>query len=223
VIPWLLCACLAVAGCTDVPKLPPATSAPPLQSSYLIQPGDTLSVKFIQNPELDEQPTVQPDGRISLAYAPDLQVAGHSLEETREALNQAYSKELKEPGVSVALRGPVPWHIFVGGEVAKPGQFDGIAPPPSLNQAIALAGGPLDSGDDTKIVLTRRMPGGQRKAYLVNFATGAHGKNPSADVRLADYDTLFVPKTGIGDVYKAYNQYFKQFLPNNFTLQWTVK
>jgi hypothetical protein len=26
---------------------------------------------------------------------------------------------------------------------------------------------------------------------------------------------LFVPKTGMADVYTAYNQYFKQFLPSN--------
>jgi hypothetical protein len=47
-----------------------------MQTVYLIQPGDILGdildVKFVKNPELNEQPTVQPDGRISMLYAPNL-------------------------------------------------------------------------------------------------------------------------------------------------------
>jgi protein involved in polysaccharide export with SLBB domain len=215
---WLLWACFALTACsTDVPKLPRATDAPPLQATYLIQPGDTLNVQFARNPELNEQPTVQPDGRIAMLYAPSLVVAGHSFEDARQALTEAYSKELKEPGVSVALNGPVTWHIFVGGEVTNPGQFDGTGPLPTLTQVIARAGGVLDSGDKTKVVLTRGMPGTQRKAYLVNFIKPARGKKPAGSIQLAYYDTLFVPKTGVADVYKAYNQYFLQFVPHQFS------
>jgi protein involved in polysaccharide export with SLBB domain len=86
---------------------------------------------------------------------------------------------------------------------------------PTLTQAIALAGGMRDSGDNMKVVLTRHMPGNQRKAYLVNFIKPARGKKPTRDTQLAAYDTLFVPKTGVADVFKAYNQYFLQFLPPN--------
>ena len=86
-----LLACLLLAACTDVPDLPPATSAPPMQITYLVQPGDTLDVKFVKNPELNEQPTVQPDGRISLLYAPNLLAGGHSTEELRLALDESYS------------------------------------------------------------------------------------------------------------------------------------
>src|SRR5690349_1945290 len=97
----LLWVCFGLVACTDVPKLPPGTDAPPLQSSYIIQPGDTLDVKFVKNPELNEQPTVQPDGRISMLFAPGLEVAGHSTEDARQALTEAYAKELRAPGISV--------------------------------------------------------------------------------------------------------------------------
>src|ERR1700749_4576177 len=91
---------------TDVAdNLPVARSAPPMQTVYLIQPGDQLDVKFVKNPELNEQPTVQPDGRISMMFAPSLEVAGHSTDDAREALTQAYAKELKEPAVSVGIKG----------------------------------------------------------------------------------------------------------------------
>ena len=32
--------------------------------------------------------------------------------------------------------------------------------------------------------------------------------------QLAPYDAIYVPRTGVANVYWAYNQYFKQFLPN---------
>ncbi len=210
---------LLLAACaTNVPALPPGPSAPVLQQSYLIQPGDTLDVKFVKNPELNEQPTVQPDGRISMLFAPNLEVAGHSTEDARQALSQAYSKELKEPGVSVAVKGPVLWRVYVGGEVNTPGEYSNSGPTPSLSQAIAHAGGIKDSGDAAKVVLTRLMPDGKRKAYLLNFDEAARGVSPESDIQLAAYDVLYVPKTGIADVYTAYNQYFKQFLPSNIGL-----
>jgi polysaccharide biosynthesis/export protein len=189
-----------------------------MPTAYLIQPGDTLDVKFVKNPELNEQPTVQPDGRISMLYAPNLVVGGHSTEEARNALQEAYSKELKEPGISVAIKGAVAWHIFVGGEVKTPGDFTLTGPLPSLSQAIANAGGILDSGDATKVVLVRRMPNNQKQAFLIDYDAAARGEHPDDDIQLTASDVLFVPKTGVADVYKAYNQYFKQFLPSNLGL-----
>ena len=78
-----------LAACTNVPNLPPGPSAPMVPASYMIQPGDTLDVKFVKNPELNEQPTVAPDGRISMLFAPDLEVAGESTEQARAALSAA--------------------------------------------------------------------------------------------------------------------------------------
>src|SRR5215469_5807515 len=69
---------LFLAACTDVPNLPPGPNAALVPLTYLVQPGDTLDVKFVKNPELNEQPTVAPYGRISMLYAPNIEVAGKS-------------------------------------------------------------------------------------------------------------------------------------------------
>ena len=210
---------LLLAACsTNVPNLPPGPNAAMVPQSYLVQPGDTLDVKFVKNPELNEQPTVAPDGRISMLYAPDIVAAGKSTDAVRQELTDAYAKQLKEPGVSVAIKGAVTWKVYVAGEVTTPGEIDGTGPVPSLIQAIAHAGGMLPSGDPTKVVLVRRADENQKKAYLMNYDAAARGEKPSDDVQLANYDVLFVPKTGVADVYTAYNQYFKQFLPSNIGL-----
>jgi len=209
---------LALGGCTNVPDLPAGQDAPVVPQAYLIQPGDQLDVKFVKNPELNEQPTVQPDGRISMMFAPSLEVAGHSTDEARQALAAAYAKELKDPALSVGIKGAVTWHVYIAGEVKTPGEFDGTGPLPSLSQAIAHAGGVLDTGDATKVVLVRRENMTQKKAYLMNYDAAVRGVKPADDIELAAYDVLFVPKTGVADVYTAYNQYFKQFLPSNLGL-----
>src|SRR5260370_385542 len=53
----------ALAASTIVPNnLPFGVSAPPMGSTiYLVQPGDTLDVKFVKNQKLNKQPTVNPN------------------------------------------------------------------------------------------------------------------------------------------------------------------
>jgi protein involved in polysaccharide export with SLBB domain len=212
---------LLLQGCTDVPKLPPAPVVAPPSVAYLVEPGDTLDVKFLYNPELNDQPTVQPDGRISMLFAHDLPVAGKTVEQVRQEINEAYAKELAKPGVSVALKGAAAWRITVGGEVAQPNTFSNTGPTPTLTQIITRAGGIKDTGDGTKIVLLRRV-NGKPIGYIMNFNDVSRGKLPDLDVELASYDAIYVPKTGIADVYTAYNQYFKQFLPDNLGIAYQV-
>jgi len=217
---WILGAALLY-GCSDVPKLPSAPAAQPASLAYRIQPGDTLDVKFQYNPELNDQPTVQPDGRISMLLAHDVKVGGLTTEQVRQTISDAYAQELIKPSVSVAIKGAVAWRVFVGGEVTTPNEFTGTGPAPTLTQAIALAGGLKDSGDAEKIVLLRRT-NGKAVGYMMKFAKPAKGKRPAGDVQLDTDDTLYVPKTGVANVYTAFNQYFKQFLPSGIRTGYTL-
>ena len=44
-----------------------------------------------------------------------------------------------------------------------------------------------------------------------SYASLKRAKDASADIRLAPYDVVYVPKTGIAEVYAWYNQYIQQF------------
>ena len=48
------------------------------------------------------------------------------------------------------------------------------------------------------------------------------GRDTSADVRLAPYDVVYVPKLGIAEVYKWYNQYIQQFANPSFGFSYLV-
>jgi polysaccharide export outer membrane protein len=209
-----------LAGCATVPALPEAPQVPiPVRSDaftpYYLQVGDVLAVRLMLNPELNEETTVRPDGMISTTVVGGIPAAGHTVEEVAETLRRAYSKEMQKPRLTLVVRSFAATKLYVGGEVQLPGEYDTSGGPSmSLSQAIARAGGLKISGDDGKIFIIRRPGGsGATPQFLsVRYNDVMHGRDPAADVLLASYDVVYVPKTGISEVYGFWNQYVEQFV-----------
>ena len=74
------------------------------EQEYRIQVGDQLDIKFFYNPELNEQVTVRPDGRISLQLVHEIMVAGLTPSELTDLLTKKYAPELKKPEITVIVR-----------------------------------------------------------------------------------------------------------------------
>lgn len=72
--------------------------------NYQLQAGDQLNIKFFFNPDLNEEVTVRPDGRISLQLIGEILAAGLSVDKLKDIVTQEYSQELKNPEVTVILR-----------------------------------------------------------------------------------------------------------------------
>ena len=203
------CASPKVEPLTDVAYAPAPT--------YKVQPGDVIDVKFLYSPELNEEQTVQLDGHIALSLAPDLPVQGRTLGEVRNMVMAAYAKELRDTSSVVSVKGPLQWKVYVVGEVVTPGEYISSGPPLTLTQAIARAGGLKESADSDKVVLLRR-DGPVERAYGVNFHDAVNHESPSADVQLASFDVLYVPRTGVADAALYWRQYVLQFLPPNISM-----
>lgn len=213
----LLSAVSALAACATVPKLPPAPPVPadtgqsaPLPP-YRIQVGDVLDVRLLLNPELNEEVTVRPDGRVSTTVIADEIAAGRTVSELAAALRQDYSHDLQHPRITVMVKSFAPTRVYVGGEVNNPGEFITVGPTLTLSQAISRAGGTKLSSDDGKIFIIRRGAGDRPELLSTGWEALRHAQDPAADVRLAPYDVVYVPKTGIAEVYTFYNQYIQQF------------
>ena len=81
----------------------PASAKQP--ADYLIGVGDTLDIKFMYNPELNELAVpVRPDGRISLQLANDVPAANLTPDQLRKSLAEKYASELKKPEIAVIVR-----------------------------------------------------------------------------------------------------------------------
>ncbi len=81
-----------------------------------------------------------------------------------------------------------------------------------MTQAIARAGGTLNSADASRVMVLRRGASEQGQAFVANYYAATQGGDPTQDARLAPYDVVFVPKSGAALTYKNYQQYFQQYV-----------
>jgi polysaccharide export outer membrane protein len=182
---------------------------------YRFQIGDVVDIKVMMSPELNDQAIVRPDGMISTTIASDVRAYGRTPAELQSDLVEVYSKHLVQPRVSVIVRSFAPERIYVTGEVNAPGEFVTVGPNLTLLQAIARAGGVKNSAATDNIVIVRRGAGEKPVAYAANYIAAATGRDPASDVRLAPYDVVYVPRSGVGNAYLYFQQYFQQFIPDS--------
>jgi polysaccharide export outer membrane protein len=219
----------ALAACTSTANMPPAPAVPDPNAGYVtelapyrIQVGDVLDVRLMLNPELNEEVAVRPDGRISTTVVTDEVAYNRTVPELAAALRQDYAKDLRNPRLSVVVKSFSPTRIYVGGEVNNPGEMINIGPTLTLSQAIARAGGHKVRGDSDAIFIIRRGPNDVPQFFSVRYTDVIKGRDATADVRLAPYDVVYVPKTGIAEVFDWVNQYLLQFVPVSWGFSYVV-
>jgi polysaccharide export outer membrane protein len=222
---WVTClvvffAIAGLTGCgttnyTDLPTLTSETPGAPAAGAlppYRVQVGDVLDIKFRLNPELDETVTVRPDGMISTSMFQDISVYDKSVSEVNDDLKDLYGQELQKPQISTIVRSFAPTRLYVMGEVSNPGEFIVVGPALTLTQAIARAGGTLNSAHSDKVLILRRGAGEKSSMYVADYHGATQGGDPMKDVRLSPFDVVFVPKSGAALTYKAYQQYIQQYI-----------
>lgn len=199
-----------------LPPLPsdvaPEAIAASSLSVYKLQVGDVVDIRFPLNPELNESATVRPDGFISTSVAEDVPAYNLTVAELNGELREAYRAELSHPRLSAIVRSFAPTRIYVSGEVANPGEFVNVGPALTLTQAIARAGGVLNSGDPHRIVVLRRGASEKTDSFVADYYAATQAGDGSADARLAPYDVVFVPKTGAALAFRNYQQYIQQYI-----------
>ncbi len=89
--------------------------APP-PGVYRIQSGDGLSIRFFNNPEFSQDTTVRPDGKITLPYIDEIQVAGLNPAEVDATITERFRKVLLRPEITVMVREFASQRVYVGGE-----------------------------------------------------------------------------------------------------------
>jgi polysaccharide export outer membrane protein len=183
------------------------------EASYRMQIGDVLAIRLPLMPDFNEETTIRPDGRISTAFAADVKAAGRTVPELTAALRDGYSREMRSPLISVNVKTYSPYRVYVAGEVVAPGEYQSQGPNLTLSQAITRAGGPKLSGAPADVFILRRGDGDRPIVMAANYKEVLHGTNPAADVRLARYDVVFVPRTTVAEMYIFFNQYLQQFVP----------
>ncbi len=181
-------------------KAPDSTTAsstdkgfPQRHARYKLQPGDIFDISFELNPEFNQTVSVQPDGFITLRGIGDVQVKDQTVPQLTETLRGAYSKILNDPLISVILKDFEKPYFVADGQVGHPGKYD-LRGDTTLTQAIAMAGGFLDSAKHSQVLLFRKASEGWYSAKIVNVKKMEKEGDLREDPQLQPGDMLFVPK-----------------------------
>jgi polysaccharide export outer membrane protein len=214
---WILVLALLFTGCATqqpatVSQMPAmVAAAPPGPSSYVIQPGDQLDIKFFYNPELNESVTVRPDGKISLQLIDEVKAAGRTPAELDETLTKDYSTELRKPVVTVIVKSFMSQRIYVGGEVNRQGLIDLTAGMTPL-QAVLNAGGFKESANPEAAIVIRKGPDNKPVPIRIDLKKALYGEGAGDVAQLQPYDVVYVPKSWIAEANKFVNQYIENLL-----------
>lgn len=73
------------------------------ERAYRISLGDTVSVKFVSAPELNEEQKILPDGTLALPYIGAINAFNKTTDELTAELQAAYSDILRDPQIYVSV------------------------------------------------------------------------------------------------------------------------
>ena len=158
---------------------------------YLINPGDTLGISVWQEPELQGEVTVRPDGYFSFPLAGEVLAARRTVSQVEEAVRLKLREYIPEVVVTVNLQALTGYKIYVIGQVRNPGEFL-INTNIDVIRALAMAQGTNEFADLNDIRILRRVDG-QQQAIRFNYRAVEKGSDLSQNIMLQAGDVVVVP------------------------------
>lgn len=181
-------------GCVTADVQYKGMSTPP--SEFLIGPEDVLIVTVWRNQELSKEVIVRPDGKISLPLLGDIVAAGLTAQALSKHVADGLAEFMSTPTVSVQVKEINSYHVFVVGEVAKPGKYV-LKSFASVLQGISYAGGFTTFASRNNVHVLRMVKNGQGEAKQVMIPVPyldiVQGKNLEANFILRAGDVILVP------------------------------
>ncbi len=178
------------------------------QSAYTVKAGDTLQIEVLEDPSLNRQVLVLPDGSVSFPFAGAVQAAGRTAAQIEDRITAGIASNFaSEPNVFVTVnsvgqavsRGggvaaPRTIEVFMIGEVGSPG-VKTLERGTTVLQALAATGGFTRFAATKRIQVRRTDPKtGQQSMATINYKAIADGASLQSDMVLADGDVIIVPE-----------------------------
>ncbi len=158
-----------------------------LAAGRVLTPQDSISIKVVNQPDMDTTTRVETDGTISFPYIGRIRAAGLSEDQLAHAIErQLASRQIvTEPHVLVEVSS-YGTQASVQGQVGAPGVYT-LDRPTNLTQLLSRAGGLRDAALGGTVTVRRH--GSVRKFDSKDVQAG---RGPGADFRIANNDEVFV-------------------------------
>ena len=190
---FMLLLAAVLAGCATFPPAP--TKAADAEYNYVIGPGDNVNIIVWRNPELSMSVPVRPDGKITTPLVEDLPALGRDATTLAREIEQALSKFIREPVVTVIVtdfKGPYSEQIRVVGEAAEPQALAYIQGMTLLDVMIQV-GGLTDFAAGNRASILRPAQG--NKQFSVRVDDLLKGGDVGANVEMLPGDVLIIPQS----------------------------
>lgn len=172
---------------------------------YSIKSGDTLNIEVLEDPTLNRQVLVLPDGSVSFPLVGSISARGLSTDAFQSKLAAALAPNFAStPSVfaavttlsngSVGTGGSGTMEVYVMGEVNTPGAVE-ITRKTTLLQMLAQTGGFTKFAATKRIQLRRVNPQtGAYVTYIFNYRAVEGGAAITGSTRLRPGDVIVVPQ-----------------------------
>lgn len=168
-------------------------------SEYVIGDDDELKITVWQNPDLDSEVVVRPDGRISFPLIGDLIAKGQTISQLCDTITLRLSEFVRNPQINISIKKMGGSRIIILGEVGKPGIYT-VTRAKTVFEAIVLAGGPSPHAVLSSVIVIRNVLTSQPQAQRLNLVKLFQNKNMSQNFVLQPEDVIFIPRRFIADV-----------------------
>jgi protein involved in polysaccharide export with SLBB domain len=151
-------------------------------STYRLGPEDIISITIFGSPYLERYSksniVIPPNAVITHPLIPEgIFVGGKTTQQVRDEIIKKFVEYVDNPKVDVSLEKAQSAVFWVIGDVGQPG-IRAMSRRLSVTEALALAGGVLDTGNKSKVIINRRLPNGYMQQSVINVAAIERGKQP---------------------------------------------
>jgi polysaccharide export outer membrane protein len=178
----------AATAAKTAPENPAQGAVAADSDSYIIGPEDILLIYVWREESLTKTLPVRIDGKISLPLVDDIQAAGLTPLQLKQALIEKLKGFVENPTVSVTVMEANSFKVYVSGEVRQPGVHR-IRSTISLLQLISMVGGFTEWADQKRILIITKDKGAEKR-ITVNYKRIVEGED--ADVVIKRGDTIIV-------------------------------
>ena len=194
----------------DLFRFSPSTFAPanivPVSFSYILGPGDELTVSYYGAKENSTTGFIQRDGTFNLPLLGPVNLVGFTFTEAQEHLKKRIKEELIGTEISINLNRLRSITVYVLGEAYKPGSYT-LSALSTITNTLFLSGGVNKLGSLRNIQIKRE---GKLVTTYDLYDLLIKG-DTTTDIRLQDGDTIFIPfienKVTLGGAFKRPHLY----------------
>jgi len=155
---------------------------------YIIGPEDVLHIYVWKEESLTKTVPVRMDGKISLPLVDDIQAAGLTPLQLKDALSKKLKGFVDNPTITITVMEANSFKVYVSGEVKTPGVMR-IRSETTLVKLIIMVGGFTQWANQKKILIITKEKGVEKR-ITANYKKIIDGEAP--DIIIQRGDTVIV-------------------------------